>query len=124
MSNAIQIASEAVKNQLADVQLDGSETDSTASTTTPVGSVESTDSATLSTMDLPPTQTPLDEHLQAAGEAVASSSNAVAEEKPVDGMVTRSMMEGYLQKLLRNVPLSTEETKYLCDRVRLIFETV
>ena len=124
MSDSHQSTAEKVKDQLADVQLDGSETDSTASTTTPVGSVDSTDPSTSLTFGLPPSQTPLDEHLAAHGEPVASSSNAGAEERPLDGMVTRSMLEAYLQKLLKNIPLTTEETKYLCDRVRLIFDQV
>jgi hypothetical protein len=117
MADSNPSSAEIAKNELAGVNIEGSDGESTASTMTPVGSVDSTSSSTSLTQGLPTMNT--DDHVavDTRVEPQASSSNA-SDERPVDGVVTRPMLEGYLEKLLKNIPLTTEETKYLCDRVR------
>lgn len=110
--------SESVNADLANVHLDGSDSDSTAETFTPVGSVDSTHSATSLTHGLPSREEVEPERLTHPSEAGAASSTAGSELLPLDGMVTVPMLESYLQKLLKNIPLTTEETKFLCERVR------
>lgn len=98
-------SSETISQDLANVQLktdESSETHSTGSNT-PVESLESSSSLASSTSDLPET---------------THESENTASTKLVDGQVTRAMLEGYLQKLVANIPLTTEETKNLCERLK------
>lgn len=120
MSDSVPAPEENVQKSLADVHLEVSEGDSTASTTTTVESVDTTEESTSSTNDLPTSQNENAEEQVESGSAAEASTSEPAIEIPADGVVTRAMLEGYLHKLLKNAPLSTEETKYLCDRVRVI----
>lgn len=115
MADSSSSSAESARQELANVQLNDVEAESTASTTTSVGSLNSSMSETPALQE---TSESGEEAAAPQGEAVASSSSAQTESRPVDGVVTRAMLEGYLQKLLKNIPLTTEETKYLCDRVR------
>lgn len=120
MSTSVAGTSESVEKSLAEVQLENSEGDSTASTTTPSGSLSSSQEDMSSTKGLPAfTNEKMDVDAEPAKEGNETNVEQT-EEKPVDGVVTRKMLEGYLDKLLKNMPLTTEETKYLCDRVREI----
>lgn len=120
MSDSVPAPEENVQKSLADVQLEASEGDSTASTSTPVGSVDTADESTSLTNGLPTSQNETSEEPAASTESPEASTSEPAIELPADGVVTRAMLESYLHKLLKNMPLSTEETKYLCDRVRAI----